>query len=207
MTGTAAAAIIANRLGQRTGLDTQILAEMALAQIRLEGGDHLPWFLSYFDTSLVTVAGTKTVALPTGFIRIVDEGGLWLVDSDGKDKYLTKDDYDALRVDDALDETGEPKYYAISGSNVYLFPTPDGAYPLKAHYYKKDAAPAADVENLWLAHAADLLIAETGIPIARFLRDAEAVQLFIHDRQEARARVIASGIARDESGKRSTIGG
>lgn len=203
MTRTEAVAVIARRLGNKAGVDTQIIDELKLAQTMLEHGPELPWFLLKASSGLVTVANTQTVAVPSDFLREYDEtGGLRVLDptDSNKPKQLEKEDYQTLRNSTWLEETGLPTHYALVGRSWYLFPKPDAVYSLEELYYGQDNLLTTDIENDWLKEAPDLLIASAGLPIAMFLRDKDAVSLFSdmlkisYDRlqQENTARSVAA---------------
>lgn len=202
-----AVSIIANRLGQRSGLDSQIVAEMQLAQAELEKSKRLPWFLLYLDESLATVNGTRTVNLPTGFLREEDDLGLWLISTDLVEHELVKDEFRILNADENLTGSGQSTHYSLVGRKLYLFKKPDAAYSLKFWYYKADELLDSNRENQWLAEASDLLIARTGVQVAKFLRDKDAVQAFADDLALAYERLLQEDVARDMAGRKLEMGG
>ena len=212
MTRGEAITIIQNRLGQRTGLSTQIAAELQLKQVELEHAEVLPWFLLKTSTGLVTVAGTQTVTPPTDFLRESGDsnstGSIWLTTTDGSVEQLIKDYYDVLKGSTWLAATGQPTHYALMGSLFYLFPKADLAYALTQFYYGADTVLSTDgTTNLWLANAPDLLIAETGVVVAKFLRDQAAIQLFADDLNRARNRMRVENIAREQAAMSLVMGG
>lgn len=195
---SAAVALIADRLGQRTGLEAKIITELQMAQMQLEGTEPLPWFLKQTAT-LTTTAAVATVALPDDFIREFEDaaqrGTLWVPNDEGTGyKAMLKDSFQHLMGQDP--ESGKPTHYALLGSMAYLFPTPDAAYALSLYYYANDLKLDSDIKNGWLAYAPDLLVAWAGFNIARFLRDLQAVDLFRADIAGAQARMAQRAIAR-----------
>lgn len=207
MTRLEAQGIIENRLGQRTGLGSAIVEELKLAQVRHEQAPTLPWFLLASATP-VTVADTQTVAVPTGYIRDWDEGGLFYTDSEGEQHEIQKKDYNMLKRDPDFAVTGAPQYYALVGSSYYLFPTPDAVYNLSTFYYKNAALLAADnTENSWLLYAPEVLLNAAGIQMARFYRDEAAISIFSMDYAEAVRRMEEADVARREAAVRRFIGG
>lgn len=212
MTPDNAIIAIKGQLGNWTGtnIDTWCLNEMNAAVRRLERGLVLPWFLEEDTTSLVTVAGTETVALPSDFLREDEDaeiGPLFKKNSDGKWKELRKEDY-SVAVE-KYPEAGEPKVYAIRGSNIYLRPIPTAVYELRLLYYAKDATIAAgSTETTWLIEAPDLIIALAGRALAgQYLRDDKAEQRFAQRAGEELDLLNRAITARQETGRRRQLGG
>jgi hypothetical protein len=81
-------------------------------------------------TTLVTVADTPTVALPSDFIKMRSLS-LSSVEPGNPLQYLTPE----LFVERfQFDESGEPSAYTIIGQNIHLAKTPDDAYSLRTVY-------------------------------------------------------------------------
>lgn len=207
MLRSAAVSVIANRLGQRTDLDSQIIAEMQLAQVRLEHKPELPWFLLKASSALATTATSREVTLPTDFLREDEDGTIWLTTTAGTLVKLVKDDYDKLLDSTWLDEEGQPSHFALKGGKWYMFPEPQLVYALSTFYYGKATVLSTDIENSWLANAPELLIAETGLRVARFLRDPEYVSLFQSDITEATRDLITENEARKQAAREAYMGG
>lgn len=199
-----------------TALQTIAQTEMrfAIEQV-LEKRATLPWFLRYGFLAMTASEGNPLVAVPTdvggdtgrNFLREVDEdGSLWILPADGS-KYtqLVKDDYDALYNQYGSEETasrGIPRFYALSGSNFRLVPTPDADYTLRGDFYIRDTRLTSNIENNWLAEAADLVIAETGIILAgQYLHDDMLLKMFGAAKQEAERRLWQANEARMHSGR------
>jgi hypothetical protein len=208
----AAVDIIAKRLGQRSGLDAQILAEMKLKQIALERSPFLPWFLVQC-TSFSCGIGQEYAQPAATFLREVDAGSLWIQATDGAWSVLNKDDFDQLVAYFGVTyplTTGYPTHYALLFnivSKFYLFPVPDANYGMRLWAFMQDAVLETNIENNWLKYAPDLLISETGMVMARFLRDEAAVKLFNDDRKEALARLMADNEARIQAAMSVVLGG
>lgn len=209
MTRDEAVNIIANRLGQRTGLTSQIIAEMKLAQTRLEHGGFLPWFLRIkYDATF----DTSPIYMQDGFLReIEDIPMIAYADDDGIMREVQKDYYSTLVTATAngdLDETGPPEYYAMRDATfIHLFPVPDKAYTGTTNYYQAAATLSTDIENLWLKHVPEVLICETGIRIAKFLRDEVAVALFKEDLASATDDMIRDTVAFNVGAFSAKLGG
>jgi hypothetical protein len=214
MTKTEILQVIKNRLGQRPNIDDQIELELVTGQEALERGPTLFWFLVGSDSTLVTVADNNLLTLPSDYIRVYHDGGLWVTDTgdDSLEKQLKKDDYRTLKKavrDGDLDASGLPTHYAEVGQLVYLFPTPDIVYSMELFYYGKQPTLGAgsDEETLWSQNAADLLLARAGGNVARYLRDMQAAQLFLEDERAAMRNLLVEDTARREAGLEAVMGG
>jgi len=199
---------ISGRLGQRAGLEERIIAEMKFAQAVQEGRAFLPWFLQ--EIALVqTVVADPLLAFPTGFLREQDEEcGLFLTQDDGSLLPLLKAEYTALLRMETLKGSGPPKAYALYGGGYRIFPVPDAVYDLEALYYKADSFPASGADtNKWLTEGASLLIAATGVGVAKFLRSVESVQLFMQEYLEALSEMRRAHVARDMAARELVMGG
>lgn len=175
-----------------TATDATIVTEMQLVQeATLEGHHTLPWF-TWQDTlqeavTLVTAAGQSYVTLPVNFLREIDEGGIWRYDSTVlKWIRLVKEDMEYLIDTVEQSEQAVPTHYSIINERLQLFHTPDAEYSLRAVWAVKDVVLSSNIENKWLKYAPDLVIAETGVVIARdVLRDTVAAETFMSMAQRA----------------------
>jgi|SRR5687768_738546 len=209
MTRDEAIALLKYRLGNRTDLDARILLEMVYAQeYKLEGtGAFLPWFLETELATITTIAGEERILLPDDFLGEVEDQALWLYDEDSATPWteLRKNDYDYLRV--KYPATGLPKQYALLGDYFALFPVPDDSYTIKMRYYAKDDSLASDnIENKWLKHAGDLLIAETGLIMAGHIFNTDLQAQFEKDASVARQRLYTKHEARRHSNRTYGMG-
>jgi len=200
------------RLGNNTlsDLDALIRAEMQVAQDTvLEGGEFLPWFLWKEDSSLVTVASTRELALPTDSLMPVDEGGFWRFGTAGDDLTLVemkKEEYDVLI--DSHATAGTPTHYSLSKVSYSLFPKPDAVFTMRLHYYAQDTDLTVGAENNWLKYASDWLMAETGIIIAeQYLQSPKMVIRFEKQALRAQNRVLTRHTALIEANMIHVMGG
>jgi hypothetical protein len=189
------------------------LNEIILAQeTELEGGPILPWFLISEEASSVTPSdgSERRIAIPTDFIREVEENALWVVDSDGKRQFITKRPFDELMAKYGSDATGElPEFYALQGGYFHLFPITTLELPVKMNYFKRAATPTDSTgsENVWFKYAADLMIACGGLAIAaEHIRDAEVVAMFEAQKTRAWARLEVMDTARAEANMSRSMG-
>jgi len=181
--------LISFRLGDRTGLEDKIIAEVELVQGTFEkGGDDLPWFLETRGVALTVPAG-QSVALPTGFLRPISVFA-------GTTEYCK-----ATREDLKLSASSGRKLYAISNATLYL---PDGdsdAVDLTIDYYAAATVLADQADtNGWSLNAPNMLIGRAGGNVARTLRDTEALQLLNSEFTIAKAELAKEIVSREESG-------
>lgn len=213
----AAVDIIMKRLGNQTDttLRDDIIAEMAQAQATtLEGGRFHPWFLVSDETALVTVSGDEAVALPADFLTLWDYGGLSRYDSALDDPYIEmiRDDWDEIKA--YFNYSDAPTHWDIAGANLLMRPLADAAYPLRFWYITRGESlagtygDAANIENVWLEHASDWLIAETGKVIAeQYLQyRPDAVRTWETQALRAQARLQVLNIKMEESLKKRVMG-
>jgi hypothetical protein len=201
--------LLGYRLGSRTDLNDRIIAEMAYVQtFNLEGtGAFLPWFLETEIATITTIADEERTVLPDDFLAEVEDQALWLYDEDSAAPWteLRKNDYDYLRVKYPV--AGLPKQYALIGDYFALFPVPDDSYTIKMRYYAKDESLASEnIENKWLKHAADLVLAETGAVMAQHLMNFDLVAKFQQDAAIARQRLYTKHEARRHSNRTYSMG-
>lgn len=96
------------------------------------------------EADLVTVADTANVALPAGYM------GLRLLRAYNNSIWY---DVQIVPLEPTLDNglPGAPPVIAsVVGSNLKFRPVPNGAYPLKLHYYAKFAALSDSVTSNWI---------------------------------------------------------
>lgn len=174
-------------------LESKIVLRFAEAQRELEKGKTLPRFLLQEGQTLSLVAGTSTVALPTGFIRESDDSLIRYTPS-GTDKptFLERRYYRDAIIAQIKEENDPvaPSIYVIRRSTIDFITTADTTYTLTWDYYKAADAFSTSAENAWLANAPEWLIGECGVRIAADLRDADAVTLFMKMRDMARMSVL-----------------
>lgn len=202
--------LVTFRLGNRSDMADRAVLEMPLIQTQLlEGNSWLPWFLEVGvvgATSFATTAQTRFVTLPADFLSEMEEGHLW-IKVNGVRSRLVKQDFDTALA--RYPETGTPKLYSLGATRIDLFPLPDAAYDLDFKYYGKDAnMAAANVQTLWLEHAADLVISLLGEVLAgKHIQNAKLAAAFKQDATEAWSRLYAKHTARSEVNISRSMGG
>lgn len=212
MLRNAARDLIAGKIGKRTDLDAEILAEMLFIQdTKLEGkGAFKPWFLESVMTDIgTTVADTQTLALPADFLGEIDGQGLWIYDATADPAWakLKKDDFD-IATERYSSSTGKPVRYSLqAGNTLVLHPVPDAAYLVKMRYYQKATSLATDVENAWLANASDMLIYEVARVMAKdHLQNDAMAGRYEKDAGEATQRVFVESESRKHTNRFYSMG-
>lgn len=193
--------LLAQRLGNRTDLITRMATEVQLLQeTKLEGHEWLPWFLETDKTTIDTTANDERIALPVDMLGEIEEEALWVVDSTQEQPLvpLRKMDYDdMIRM---YPGTGQPKAYAVGADYIFLGPVPDAVYTITLRYMAKDATLSTNIENKWLKHASDVVIAELGAIMAKqHMQFFELAATFEQDAQKAWNRLYTKHVARQEA--------
>jgi hypothetical protein len=199
------------RLGNRTDLEDRIILEMALVQsFILEGtGAFQPWFLESEMSRIDVGPGEERVALPTDFLGEIEEQSLWLYDEDNIDAPYTelhKSSYDKLILKHQV--AGVPSEYAMVGEYILLRPIPDDIYNIRMRYYAAaTSVSTGNIENSWLKHASDWVMAETGAVIAgKHIRNAPLAEEFRQEAAIARQRVYTKHEARKHTNRTYGMG-
>lgn len=197
-------------LGFRRNLDAEIKTQLAHAQINLEQGPTLPWFLLSEVNSTLTTTGGRRIIKPTDFIREYEEGALWYAPDDRDEIGLEKADNDFLMSYYGTTAEGEPAAYSLDGNYFKIYPLPDDQYVIKLLYYKHDAPISGLSEDdtcLWLTYAPDCIIGRAGRIIATGLRDKDAKQEFSDMEQRGRIAMYNENEARKHVNRTYQIGG
>ena len=212
MTMDEAIAWIQRQLGFRRALasEIQISLQQAIVRIELDATLVRPRFLlqEYSDVGFVTVADTREVAIPTGYLQEAElSGGLYIYDSTEDDPYIELTKAEPAYVRGAFTETEQPTHYAIQGSNLIFGGIPDDAYELRWFaYFKDNSAITGGETNLWLTHRPFLIIGEAGVHIASASRSPSLdyfSQLLKAERQALEATVVVD----EEADSSASMGG
>ena len=199
----AAVDIIAKRLGQRTDLTSDIIAEMQLIQATTleRNGKFFPWFLLSEWSSASTVASEERVALPTDFLCESEEYPFQILDSNGAWQNLTKRAYDyAFEMYPASEAL--PVLYAVGDDYFYLRPIPDAVYTIRMRYFKRGLSLATNIENVWLKWAPDLVIALVGEVMARqYTQNNALADTFAAKAGTAGEMLYSQHMAREEANR------
>lgn len=201
---------IQQHLAFRTDKAAEIVNYLQEVQVELEHEPELPWFLKEELSMAQLTPGEQRIPVPRDFLQENEDSALFRFDGtkDLDDQWveLRKADTDTLR--NVFQSTqGAPVAYYLNKDYFRLYPTPDAAYTLKMIYYKEASKLTSNIENVWLKHAAELMIGMAGQLIASDLRDGAAVQGFEKMEQKARRRLILGTVARESVNQRYVMGG
>ena len=201
------------RLGRRAAsfLDSDFLAEMILAQERLEQAAFLPRFLKKTSGDEVTTAGEFVVSAlpPAGFLRLWDDMPLSYDDEGGNEHEAKKvDTYQELVSKyNAGIATGIIYFYFDPSNNTFhIRPEQSRDVTFRCRYFGADTVLSGANDNLWTAKAGELLMAEAGLMIASSLRDTERMQFFATLQQGQRNKLIRADEAEAQAGSDYTMG-
>jgi hypothetical protein len=99
-------------------------------------------------TTLATVQGVSTVALPTDMLEM--KRLQLLASPNAVLKYLSADE---IAADYSNGTTGQPAVFAVIGANLELAPVPDSVYSLELAYFQKIPALSNANPTNWLLTA------------------------------------------------------
>ena len=133
------------------------------------------------DTTVSTVGGTSTIALPTGYVQMRD---FHLTTSP-----LTQLQYLAPEMMVRLNAgslQGKPLTYTIIADTIRLGPTPDSAYTTSMLYYKTfDALSGIAPTNWVIINAPDVYLYGTLLEAEPFLMNDARTQLWAQALKES----------------------
>ena len=211
MTRDEAVDYIKMQLGFRTDQTANIISNLKLAQITLEGEPTLPWFMMSDLTTLTTVADTATLSIPGGFLREEEDVKLtYFPEPDAENPtpvQLRKDDYDLLARLYAAEDTGPPVAFALLKDQFHFFPTPDDAYTIKLYYLIEQTTLDTNVENNWLRYTPLLVMGMAGKYMSSALRDDRAAAVFSDWENRGRLMLNNRNESRMHAARSYQIGG
>lgn len=173
--------IMKRGLGFRQTQDSAIIAALKQVQRDLEHGKTLPSWLLVFDAAIPVVGGmpTATASLPTGFLRFHEDYPLWYVTSDGGVVSVPRRRSDEAGDAYAADDSGYVQVFVQRNpTTIELIPAPTVDTTFYLTYYGAAEVLDAEIENAWLANAANYLIGLAGMQVAGDLRDRGAMDKF-----------------------------
>lgn len=193
-------------LSFRSDLLDVIIDALQEAQRDLEGAITLPWFLIAEDVSVAVTAGSQSVALPTGFIRFVEDEQLHYIDTKLNSVFLTKTPFDEATTYFNGTTAGAPTAYTLRSASISVWPVPDIAYTLKCSYYKRGTLLDSNITNAWLTYCPELLIALAGLLVAVDLENETSTKKFGAMYTKWAAWLVQEIAAREEQGNPRAIG-
>lgn len=124
--------------------------------------------------SLTTVAGTATVALPSGF----KQGRVLYVD-DNPDRPLSYRTPEQLTLEYPYTSQGKPTAYTLEGNNIRFGKVPDAAYSvLGIAWHTIPALSVSNTTNTMLTQNPDAYLYGTLMQAAPYLKQDERVQIW-----------------------------
>lgn len=192
MTRDEAVARIAEGLHFRQGREEFIKARLEEARLHLEQGKTLPWWLKEEDATLTLSAGSSTIALPEGFIRVEPLDPLRYVNSEASTTFIPWRGWANAKAAYDGREAGGPQVAVLRKEDIYVFPEADLEYSLIWSYYAHSAALNEDNidDHPWLVNCPDAIVGEAGVRCAEDLEDATALAKF----EKMRAKGFSSMI-------------
>ena len=171
----------------RSGLTSRLPEFIMLAEQRIKNGSEangqvvppLRTRAMLSASDLATVAGTETVALPTGFLEINER--LYISGNDRK--VLDSLTYAQLRLNYSSTSSGEPCAFSVLGSNLVFAPTPDAIYTIPMSYYALTPLSVSQTTNAVLTNHPDVYL------------QAALVELFLYAKATERLAVAFDAYA------------
>lgn len=199
--------IIKRGLGFRQTQDSAIIAALKQVQRDLEHGHTLPSWLLVFDVAVPVVAGATTATLPTGFLRFHEEYPPFFVNSDGKSVEIPRrNSMEAGAAYGDSDSSYAQVFVQRNNTTIELVPPFTSDTTLYLTYYKAAAVLDAEIENAWLANAANYLVGLAGVQVAGDVRDAGAQQKFSLMAKMGNASYIGSVVDEELAGRPLVMG-
>lgn len=126
-------------------------------------------------TTLTSVAGTQTVALPSDFLE-AENITLSGTSPPGAMSIVTPEILDRKFPDAYV--TGQPQVYAIIADTIAFGPTPDAAYPVRLAYYQRLTALATLPNNWLLTNHPSIYLNACLVEGSAYLMDTDKAQAY-----------------------------
>lgn len=190
-----------DRLGSRSALVLRgkVLYELNEKIRQYDSAALLPWF----NESRITgnfVAAQDYIAVPSNFVREVEEGEFKVKTLDGVWKKIFKVSLEKLEAETENAIPAFPEGYAIYGDRFYFGPIPDAAYEYKFPVYIRTNVILDNnsaVTNPWLLEFYNLMTFETLDIVARVhVQSDELANKFRQPLAEARDSFVRTVEAR-----------
>lgn len=173
-----------------------MLAEINLAQLRLERDPSTDWWFLLKRVSLPLAAGSSDVQLPADYIRIAEQSIPVLYQKDGTALgKLAR----AYQEDAVLADTDHPAYYVLENDTFKVYPIPTQDYDVNIQYVAKDVELSdTATTNLWMDFAYSLLMNKAGIALAQGIQHKDALANFSADFAAAYKEAFIESVARSD---------
>ncbi len=150
------------------------------------------------SASATATDGVAYVAVPSDCISVIeifdetsDKQLTWIPWSE----YISKTDRGDTSAEDA------PSYWVRSGSNIYLYPTPDSTYTLTVYYRKRPADLSADSDVSVLGEEWDDVLLELAVSVGRDWANEPEKAIYSRKLAETMAKDIMDIYNREEKAR------
>lgn len=216
VTGAIAAAKRRLKRLNTTTLDTDIEAELEEAMNVEQNRPPFAWFLragwSYMNTTAGDPddpAATAKFVLPPDFLSESEQERVAIYDSTTGALlgFAEKGFWKNAQARYGL-TLGLPVAYSISGTSIHFRPIPDKVYRIEMNFFEKEQWPSSPGNtNLWLTHAANLIVNRACETISRdILGRMPEAQMFGQVAASLRRDLDDWGVERDEAERVSYSG-
>lgn len=173
-----------------------MLAEINLAQLRLERDPAVDWWFLLTRTNLPLTAESNDLQLPTDYLRLAEQSVPVLYHKDGTALgKLAR----AYQEDAVFYDTTAPAYYVLENNTFKVYPTPSQDFDVNIQYVKKDVELSSSVTtNLWVDFAFTLLMNKAGIALAQGIQHKDALVNFSADFAVAYKEAFIESVARSD---------
>ena len=205
---------IADRIKRRlartraTGIDDTILEELKQAQTDLENGATMPWFLlQRFEQVTPQAADTEllTELPPTDFLRLYQDLGVFMIDSDGKRQPCVREDYDMWIQKTSSTSFSTPWYTVLDAGQIFVRPAPTVTRTFGMWYYRRDTTLTLGTDNDFTVELTGLILSMAGEAVALGIESPRTPwftqQIPIH-----RKAFIARNTAMEEANRERIMG-
>lgn len=185
-------------LARRSALfETDFLAEMQQAQIRLEEGPTLPSQLIVISPYETTGAGAEELTgfPPSDFIRFADDQALAYIDDDGNEKRARRLDSRNLLVSKRNAGIREGVIYWFwnpdtAGGTIEIAPALSRDTDFRWRYYAQQPVLTGANDNVWTTLFGQLTMSEAGKFLAASYRDKDALSIMTSIYNEQRRKMV-----------------
>lgn len=173
-----------------------MLAEINLAQLRLERDPAVDWWFLLKRVTLDVNAGDSSVTLPVDYLRLAEQSipVLYTTDGEALGKLAR-----AYQEDAVLADVDAPAYYVLEGNTFNIYPIPSVPFKVNIQYVAKDLELSNTVqENQWTSFAYTLLMCKAGIALSQGIQFKDALANFAADYSSAYKEAFTETVARSD---------
>jgi hypothetical protein len=136
------------------------------------------------SSTLVTVANTQSVALPTDWLEFENVSV-----ATSPSVQLTYVPVEHIDANFSSSYTDTPSCFTIEGDNILFAPTPDAAYNITAIYYARFPSLITNSTNWLMTNHPNIYLFACLIEVYSYLRNADAAQLYLQRYQSELAQL------------------